>query len=145
MSPIKLKILFIVLFSSNNLISAQGLEGIIVENYYVTNKYDARCIEEDQLPNNSITYRVYIDMKKGYKLQSVFGSPGHELTLSTTTFFYNHPEYGNNIPNLIADDKLVLNTVMLDSWIGVGGGSQQQYAVLKNFNKFIYVSFNANV
>ena len=111
--------------------SAQGLEGVIVEKFYVSESRDTLLSLPGALPEGSVTYRVFIDMKPGYFLQSVFGSPGHEMKLATTTFFYNHPNYGNYIANMVMDYCLKYNTVMLDSWISVGAGSQDSYGVLK--------------
>ncbi len=110
---------------------AQGVEGVIVEKYYVSESRDTLLSLPGALPEGSVTYRVFIDMKPGYSLQSVYGSPGHEMKLATTTFFYNHPNYGNFIANMVMDYCLKYNTVMLDSWISVGAGSQDSYGVLK--------------
>lgn len=112
-------------------ISAQGLEDIIVETYYVTDSADALYKGSAALPVNSVTYRIFVDMKPGYRLQSVYGSPGHEMILSTSTFFFNHPVFGHYIPNLIMDRQLGITTLMLDSWISMGAGSQQKYALPK--------------
>ena len=110
---------------------AQGLENVIVERYYITDRNDARGEDANAIEVNSITYRVFVDMKPGYNLQSVFGSPDHALSLSTSTYFYNQTTNGNYIPNLITESNLTNNTVMLDSWISIGAGSQLHYAVLK--------------
>ncbi|HMT30179.1 MAG TPA: hypothetical protein PKD91_12955, partial [Bacteroidia bacterium] len=64
---------------------AQGLENVIVERYYITDRNDARGEDANAIEVNSITYRVFVDMKPGYNLQSVFGSPDHALSLSTST------------------------------------------------------------
>ena len=46
-----------------HLSAQQGLEGIIVEKYYISNEND-KAVDGDggELPNNSVTYRVYVDM-----------------------------------------------------------------------------------
>ena len=64
----------------------QGLEGIIVEKYYISNEND-KAVDGDggELPNNSVTYRVYVDMLPGYIFQAAYGVPEHELKISTTT------------------------------------------------------------
>lgn len=110
---------------------AQGIENVIVEKYYVSENRDTILSLPGTLPAGTVTYRVFIDMKPGYKLQSVYGSPGHELKITTTTFFYNHPNYGNYIANLIMDYCLKYNTVMLDSWISMGASSQESFGVPK--------------
>ncbi len=110
---------------------AQGLENVIVEKYYVSESRDTLLSLPGTLPEGSVSYRIFIDMKPGYRLQSVYGAPGHELKLSTTSFFYNHPNYGNYIANMVMDYCLKYNTVMLDSWISVGASSQDSYGVIK--------------
>lgn len=121
---------FIILLLSNHL-NAQGLEDIIVETYYITDVNDASYKGSALIAENTVTYRIFVDMKSGYRLQSVFGSPGHEMILSTSTFFFNHPVFGHYLPNLIMDRQLGITTLMLDSWISMGAGSQQKYALLK--------------
>jgi hypothetical protein len=126
---------FIVLASlmliNINILFSQGLEDIITETYYITDLNDAKGAGSNHIPAGWVTYRVYVDMKPGYVLQSVYGSPGHELKLSTSTAFYNHPLYGNYIPNLVMDPVISGGALMLDSWIGVGAATQQTYGVLK--------------
>ena len=110
---------------------AQGLENIIVEKYYVSNKTDANSIG-GYLPIGSVTYRIYVDMLPGYKFQAAFGIPGHELRLATTTLFYNNEDKGGTIPNVIPDACLKDNTVMLDSWLSAGGASESKLGILKS-------------
>jgi hypothetical protein len=111
--------------------NAQGLEKIIVEVYYVADSIDASSVAGDGIKENSITYRIYVDMKPGYTLQSVYGAPGHPLVIGTSTHFFNHSIHGHYIPNLVMDPFLSGGTLMLDSWIGMGAASQQKYGILK--------------
>lgn len=120
----------------------QGLEGIIVETYYITDKNDASGSGSESLEENSVTYRIYVDLKPGYRLQSVYGAPGHEMKLRTTTTFYNHSIHGHYISNLVMDKLLPGGALMLDSWISVGAGSQQRYAVLKAEDDTAYTISN---
>ncbi len=125
-----------------NFISAQGLENIFVEKYYIADDEDAHYKGSAALPAKAVTYRVFVDMKPGYRLQSVYGAPGHELVLGTSTYFFNHPIFGHYIPNLIMDRQLGITTLMLDSWISTGAGSQQKYAVLKQDDDTIETVLN---
>ncbi len=117
-----------IIFSTNSF--SQGLDSIIVEKYYVSDKVDSK-LTNGSLPEGSVTYRIYVDMAQGYNLQSVFGSPGHEMILSSSTNFFNHSEHGSYIANLVFDEYLSENDLMLDSWISMGAGSQLRNAILK--------------
>jgi len=125
------KFLVIVLLLLSNLLYAQGLEDVIVETYYITDSSDASYVGTASIAENTVTYRIFIDMKPGYRLQSVYGAPGHEMILSTSTFFFNHPVFGHYLPNLIMDRQVGITTLMLDSWISMGAGTQQKYALPK--------------
>src|SRR5262245_5830837 len=89
--------LFIILASVT--LHAQGLEGIIVERYYVSNTADSigaanPANADGNLPVGSVTYRIYVDLVSGYTLQAVYGIPGHVLKFTTTTVFFNDETYG---------------------------------------------------
>lgn len=111
-----------------------GLEDIIVEKYYVSDANDATANDGGVLPSGSITYRIWVDMAPGYKLRSVFSDPdyAHDLRIKTTTTFFNNIYAGETTPNAIADIDLNKNTVMLDSWISLGGASAGNIAVFKD-------------
>ena len=70
--------------------AVHGLEGIVVERYYCSDKNDSVVTDKyssdkGTLPVGSITYRIYADMLPGYKFQAAFGIPGHPLKISTST------------------------------------------------------------
>ncbi len=115
---------------------SQGLEGVIVEKYYVSNADDAAG-SEGILPVGSITYRIYLDLKPGYKFQALYGSPStpttgyHELKLTTTTTFFNNEDRGATTPNGISVTNTRKNTVALDSWFSVGATATGKVGVLK--------------
>ena len=106
----------------------QGLDSVVVEKYYISDNADMSAAG-NILPVGSITYRIFVFMKPGYKLQAVFGSEQHPLIISTDRQIYNHPNYGNYIPNLIPDYSLPYNTVMLDSWISMGAASMGGFGI----------------
>ncbi len=112
-------------------IHAQGLERIIVEKYYVSTAKDTAVQKGGHLPIGSITYRIYADLKPIYRLQAVYGVPGHELRIATTTLFFNHEEYGAATANDINKYHLKENTVMLDSWVSVGAGANDYFGISK--------------
>ena len=122
-----------------------GLENIIVEKYYVSSAKDtAFSAIGGKLPIGSTTYRIYVDMLPGYKFQAAFGIPDHELRLATTTKFFNNEDKGATIPNVIPDHNLPNNTVMLDSWISTGAGSESNLGILKSEDDGIGTIVNSN-
>ncbi|MFM7079386.1 MAG: hypothetical protein ACKOYC_06305, partial [Bacteroidota bacterium] len=62
--------------------NAQGLEGIVVEKYYISNANDQSVNSlGGVLPVGSVTYRVYADLAASYQFQAVYGDANHELRL----------------------------------------------------------------
>lgn len=120
-----------------------GLNGLIVERYYIADSTDARLSKNNQLPKGSVTYRVFVDMKPGYQFQACFGSEGHPMWISTTTAFYNHPIYGSNIATLIYDASLSGGTCMLDSWLSTGAASAVHYGIMKSEDDTVGTIVNA--
>lgn len=105
---------------------AQGLEGIYVEKYYQADAADVSNASSNgavvPLTTNSVTYRVYVDMAAGYKFNSLYGNAAHNLTVNSTTNFYNDPTYGVSVnPYTISATNYRKNTAMLDSWFATGG------------------------
>ncbi len=123
----------ILLIAANNpSFSQQGLEGIIVEKYYISTKEDNAHPElSGELTPGSITYRIYVDLKPGYTFQTAFGAPNHELFIKSTDLFYNHLEYGAEYPNRIPLRTYSRNCTRLDSWLSAGGAGDNQIGVLK--------------
>lgn len=119
------------LFAITNVI-AQGLEGIVVEKYYISDANDQSVNSVGGvLPVGSVTYRVYADLASGYQFQAVYGDANHELRLETTTLFFNNEDRGAPFPTFsknFCDD----NTVMLDSWVSVGAACANNFGVLKS-------------
>ncbi len=96
-----------------------GLENIYVERYYVADAIDA-ANSHPAIPVGAVTYRIYADMLPGYKVQSIYGSVAHNLTMTTSTYFFNQSDYGDVTPSYSATNAKK-NTVMLDSWLTTGG------------------------
>lgn len=120
-----------------------GLQQIRVETYYISDSADAMTSKGGLLPVGSVTYRIYADLLPQFRFQAVYGVPGHELRLTTTTFFFNNETMGSTTPNDIAAAELKNNTVMLDSWLSVGAGSAGNYGVLKSDDNGIETIQNA--
>ena len=116
---------------------AQGLEGIVVEKYYLTTDADgANALENEAittLNTGTTVYRVYVDMAAGYKYSQIFGSNANNLKVNTTTNFYNDPGYGVAInPATVSVNNIRKNTMMIDSWFTTGGTAVGKVGVLKS-------------
>lgn len=113
----------------------QGLEGIIVEKYYVSDEADSLDADENfavyPLSIGSVTYRVYADLLPGYEFIQLFGSPEHPLNISTTTSFYNDPNYGFAVYQGTSLNNTKKNTTLIDSYLTVGGVASGLMGVLK--------------
>ena len=112
--------------------SQTGLEQVWVEKFYVSTVSDtAQNATGGTLPVGSVTYRVWVDMKAGYKFTLAYGNTAHPLNISTTTSFFNNQDRGATTPNGITTAQMKKNTVMLDSWFSVGAAASGQIAVPK--------------
>ncbi|MFN8865233.1 MAG: T9SS type A sorting domain-containing protein [Flavobacteriales bacterium] len=110
----------------------QGLEGIIVETYYISNANDATDTDGGSLAAGSTTYRIFVDMAPGYEIQAVYGNANHELRIATTTQFFNNVDRGELTGNAINDARVDENTVALDSWLSMGPATDAHFGVLKS-------------
>jgi hypothetical protein len=99
------------------------LDGVVVEKYHVASAADHTA--DPNLPIGATTYRIYIDMKTGFKLQSVFGNSDHALTFATTTSFYNSP--GGSGTAIAINNPTGAD--LYDSWISLGNASKGKLAV----------------
>lgn len=125
----KVLTLFFTLFISVSF--SQGLENVLVETFYNATSNDTISeLYTFPLKKNSTTYRVFLDLKPGYSVQAIYGSPNHPLKIKTSTTFFNHSEHGDVIPNVIPFRTLTKNTVMLDSWLSVGAAGEDSYGVM---------------
>jgi hypothetical protein len=131
-----------LLFTSRISLSAQdkyvishddslALENVIVEKYYIADSTDYADTTGGILPKGSITYRIYLDMKPGYYLMSVYGDNKHELFIKTSTSFFNNlyclAMTGFNVHHKEINE----NSVALDSWLTLGAASRMHTGILK--------------
>jgi hypothetical protein len=127
---------------------AQGLENIIVEKYYVSDANDA-VGSSGTLPVGSVTYRFFADLATGFKLQAVYGTPGHDLKFISSTTFFNNTDRGASIPNW-TKAQAADNTVMLDSYLTIGAATNNnnvptsQVGILKIEDNGVGTVANAN-
>ena len=111
---------------------AQGLEDVVVEKYYIADANDASDPDAGSLAEGTVTYRIYIDMAPGYKLETVFGSQNNPLTIETTTEFFNNEDRGGLTGNDLGTSFLDNGTVLLDSYVSMGAGGEGAWAVTKD-------------
>ena len=135
-SIMRLFILIVLVLFGKCSFAQFGLEGIIIENYYIADVSDAQNTEGGYLKPGSVTYRIYVDLKPMYSLQAVYGIPGHPLKIATTTYFFNNTVYGGATANDVSRLKLDQHTTMLDSWISVGAASDADYGILKSSDTY---------
>jgi hypothetical protein len=111
----------------------QGLEGIIVEKYYVSGKNDLAANDyAGKLRKNATTYRIFVDLLPQYRFQAAYGSKEHPLYFKTSTSFFNNTDKGGVAASLIPMRNLGKNTVMLDSWLSVGTSGELTLGIPKN-------------
>ncbi len=134
--------LFFALMAAVSFSKAQGLDGIIVEKYYLSDAADAANATNNgaasPLNVGSVTYRVFVDMAPGYKFVQMFGNQDalgnvlHPLIFKTTTNFYNDPNNGQIFPQSNSLNNTKKNTTLIDSWLSVGGVCAAKMGVPKN-------------
>jgi len=112
-----------------------GLEGLLLERYYVTDINDAQdTLHSGALPEESITYRLYVDLLPGYRLQAVYGTKEAPMVLSSTANFYNHIESGQAKANIVPKRSLRKNTLLLDSWLTIGASGENSVGIPKKYD-----------
>ena len=126
----------ICLFLPVILMTAQpGLQGILVEPYYVTSKEDSKGFNSSgMLEEGSVTYRIYVDLEPGYRFQAAYGSPDHPLIIESDHVFFNHNHSGNTHPNIIPERDLARDIVLLDSWVSAGAATENHVGIPRKFD-----------
>jgi hypothetical protein len=123
---------FIGIVFVNVCLAQNGLEGLIIEKYYLSNENDTTVNDVGgKLPVGSMTYRFYLDLLPGYRFQAAYGLTGHELRIETSTLFFNNEDRGDISPSYTKGNAKD-NTVMLDSWLSAGAACVGNFGVLKN-------------
>jgi hypothetical protein len=128
-------LLIATVFTSFLSFSQVGLEGIVVEKYYVSDVADSTDAGDNgavyPLHVGSTTYRVYANLLPGYKVIQMFGSPQHTLNVHTSTAFYNDPNYGFKVYQATSVNNTKKNTTLIDSYFTIGGVANGLCGVLK--------------
>jgi hypothetical protein len=97
-----------------------AIKNVIVETYYVSDANDATDTTGGKLEAGSKTYRIYIQLKPGCKLMSLYGDNNNTLRISSTAPIFNNKDYGETFGKDIKTNNLKKNTVALDSWLTLG-------------------------
>lgn len=97
-----------------------AIKNVIVETYYVSDVKDATDTTGGILEPGSTTYRIYIQMRPGCKLLSLYGDKDNTLKIVSTANVFNHKSYGETFGKDIRIGDLRKNTAALDSWITLG-------------------------
>ncbi|MHC1708756.1 MAG: Ig-like domain-containing protein [Bacteroidales bacterium] len=108
--------------------SQNGVQGVILEKYYISDANDATAFG---LPVGSTTYRLWVDLQTGYKLNSVWGSTDHVLNMQSTTNFFNSPDFDKAYAHQIQASRLDESATMIDSWLSFGYAASGKHAVAK--------------
>jgi len=122
-----------ILLCTNRSLAQLNLRNVMVEKYYISNAADS-VASIGLLPVGSVTYRVYVQMKPGYKFEMAWGNAHNPLIISTSTTFFNNEDRGAIIPDGISLTNDKKNTVMLDSWVSVGAAATGKAGVPKKYD-----------
>jgi hypothetical protein len=126
----------LTVFASNQFVAQQGLEGIVVEKYYVSDAADSINALDQLAPyalkTGSVTYRIYANLLPGYKVIQMFGLATHPLKFNTSTAFFNDPNYGVSVYQGTSLNNTKKNTSLIDSYLTIGGVCAGQMGVLKS-------------
>ena len=131
----KIIFIFLSLLFSSIFSWSQGLKNILVEKHHVSTKKDLGDSLSGILPIGSVVYRVYVDMKPGYKLQALYGVTNHELRFETSTKFFNNKKSGAVTGSMIEQRYLNQSNYAFDSWLSMGPASDSHVGVLKKNDK----------
>ena len=122
MKNIHLLFIILLLFSPFSLLAQ--VEKVIVETYYVSDANDATDTIGGYLEEGSTTYRIYVDLKPGTKLQKIYGDVNHPIKIASTKNFFNNKSDGQTFAKNFSKNRYFENTVSLDSWLTLGQTSR---------------------
>lgn len=108
-----------------------GLEGVIVEKYYVADANDAA--DEDggtNLPAGSTTYRVFVDMLDGYKLLANTAAITYGMPLDRTTEEAIYRETQIRLEQRKRDLRTLTDQVAIEARAAVRGIEKAQFTLL---------------
>ena len=113
-------LLIYTLFFCAALNAQDAIRNVIVETYYISDANDATDTTGGYLEPGSKTYRVYIQMKPGCRLQKIYGDKDDTLIIKSTANFFNNKDYGQLFGYKTSAYSLRKNTTALDTWLTLG-------------------------
>jgi hypothetical protein len=120
----------------------EAIERIFVEKFYCTTASDLGALKfSGPINEGACTYRIYLDLKPGYRFQAAFGTQQHPLSISSSQMFFNHADIGNSQPNLIPARTLSRNITLLDSWLSAGAAGESYNGVPRSLDTIAEVKF----
>jgi hypothetical protein len=111
-----------------------AIENLIVETYYISDENDATDVDGGNLPEGSITYRVFLDLAADVELTQIFSNANHTWFIESTELIWNNIDRGETLGNQIGDNRLDENTVALDSYITFGAASDAHFGLPKDLD-----------
>jgi hypothetical protein len=134
LSKLRIKI-FLLLISGITMQNTMGqFEGMIVEKYYVSNDNDTMgSFDTTKLPENSYTYRIFVDLADSVRLKSIYADSTHPIEISASQNFFQHSfgdVYGFNIQSSLVNHQS-LGRLGLDTWFTIGFATDSHYGILK--------------
>ena len=121
----------VLVLSATPVLAQCGIDAVIVETYYVSDANDATDVIGGGLETGSRTYRVFVDLCDGCSLRAIYGDANHALRITSTAPFFNHEDRGRTFGHEINNGALDEGTTALDSWLALGGASNQRFGILK--------------
>jgi len=113
-----------------------AIKNVIVETYYISDANDATDTTGGKIEPGYNAYRIYIQLKPGCKLLSLYGDINHALKISSTSDFFNNTDYGKTFGKDFTKSNYNKNTVALDTWLTLGQttkkASSTYFGVLKS-------------
>ncbi len=97
-----------------------AVKKVIVETYYVSDAIDSTDTIGGKLEEGTKTYRIYVQLKPGCKLLSLYGDKNNTLKISSTASVFNNISDGVTFGKDMNVKYLKNNTVALDSWLTLG-------------------------
>lgn len=117
MKPILLVVFTLILGYAH---AQEAIKNVIVETYYISDANDATDTTGGKLEAGSKTYRIFIQLKPGCKLLSLYGDNNNALKISSTAPIFNNISDGVTFAKDMNVRYLKDNTVALDSWLTIG-------------------------
>lgn len=127
---------FVALLCPPAVLTAQDIEGVHVETYYVTDANDATDTIgiSGGLTAGTRTYRVFIDLCADCALRAIYGAECHPFSIQSTAPIFNHRDRGRVFGHAINNNALDEGTTALDSWVTLGAASNQRLGIRKELD-----------